>query len=289
MANKTFARLVFACFIISGSVFCQPAMSFFKDSQLRCPDIVNPVDLKYKGDKIEDYDTSNSLPEMIRLLFQHKKITIENDFEKSDGSLTYSVYYLTTDNLLKNNGIIKTLVCHYSSGWHNATLRFRFAEGYPFSSTNLQNGGYFGYPKYALSPDFTYVTSLINSKVPIVRTDLVYLKKESGDILPIEVNDNDGVVVTESTTINLLLPNKLLLEQWVYDYIISRHNPPLSRTHFDDDITHLCTGNKYAGEGIQITNEKPKLITIHFDDKLKFSECNVIPYTNTETEEEAAP
>ena len=181
---------------------------------------------------------------------------------------------------MKNNGIIKTLVCHYMSGSHNATLRFRFAEGYPFSSKDLQNRGYFGYPEYALFPDFTYVTSLINSKVPIVRTDLVNLKKESGDILPIEVND--GVAVTESTTINLLLPNKLSFEQWVYDYFI-RHTPSWARTLFDDDITHLCTGNNYTGEGIQITNEKPKLITIDFDDKLKFSECNVIPYTNTET------
>ena len=284
MANKTFARLVFTCFIISGSVFCQPAMSFFKDSHLRCPDIVNPVDFKYKGDKIEDYYTSNSLPEIIGLLFQHKKITIENDFKKNYGSLTYS---LASDALLENNGIIKTLVCHYISHSHNAFLRFDFADGHPFSSTGSKIGGFVGYHKYVLFPDFTYVTSQINSRAPIVETDLVNLKKESGDILPIRVND--GVAVTESTTINLLLPVKRLLEQ-VYNYIIRcTRTSSWFRTLFDDDITHLCTGNKYAGEGIQITNENPKLITIHFDDKLQPSECNVIPYTNTETEEEAVP
>ena len=73
MANKTFARLVFACFIISGSVFCQPAMSFSKDSQLRCPDIIKPVNFKYEGDKLEDYDTSNSLPEMIWVTLSAQK------------------------------------------------------------------------------------------------------------------------------------------------------------------------------------------------------------------------
>ena len=95
-----------------------------------------------------------------------------------------------------------------------------------------------------------------------------------------------AVAVTKSTTTNLLLPHKLL-GQWIYDYII-RLTLPLPSTLFGGDITHLCTGNKYTEEGIQITNEKPKLITIHFDDKLQPSECNVIPYTNTEPEKETA-